>query len=335
LRAGRGAGNLGAFVRPLSNDEDIPVSEPQDWYPTADEVDAWCAQVLSRAQNAALTARLLDDEPYDFRLGVRHTGGRYVEWTSEALGRFHGFWQPCPSRRGPVLLHVPGYGAEMSAHPELVADGYNVLHISPQGYATPKGPEESKRPTGTWPVLPDTVLTLGEHGYADWLADAAAAALWALGLDGVEADRFGFFGTSQGGGTALLLASIFRDRGVRAVAADVPFLTDFPLGRTLNEPGAYGTAFGPLEHIESERPDDVPAVWKAIGTIDTISHAHRLTMPVLLTAGAEDATCPPPTIRSLFDRLPGTRSYSELAGQGHAYTTPFIHLARAWFRLYV
>ena len=311
------------------------MSDPRDWYPTPAEVDAWCCRVIEHAEGADLSARLMDADPYDFRMAVRHTGGRYVEWTSEALGTFYGFWQPAPSGRGPLLVHVPGYGAEMSAHPELVADGYNVLHVSPQGYATPKGPDESKRPTGTWPVLPDTVLSLGEHGYVDWLAQAAAAALWAQGLEGVEAGRIGFFGTSQGGGCSLLLGSIFQKRGARAVCADVPFLTDFPLIRELAEPGAYAIAFGALESIERERPDDVPAAWKALGTIDTTSHAHRLRMPVLLTAGSVDGACPAPAIRSLFDRLPATRSYTELAGQGHAYTTPFLHLARAWFRLYV
>ncbi len=311
------------------------MSDPRDSYPTAAEVDAYCESVLQRAEAADLTARLLDDAPYDFRMAVRHTGGRYVAWTSEALGTFYGFFQPTPTGRGPLLVHVPGYGAEMSAHPELVAAGYNVLHVSPLGYATPTGPDESKRPTGTWPVLPDTVLSLGERGYADWLAQAAAATLWGLGLDGVDADRFGFLGTSQGGGCSLLLASIFQSRGVCAVCADVPFLTDFPLIRKLAQPGAYAIAFGALEQIERDRAGDVPAAWKALGTIDTTSHAHRLTMPVLLTAGSVDGACPAPAIRSLFDRLPGTRSYTELAGQGHAYTTPFLHLARAWFRLYL
>ena len=311
------------------------MSDPRAWYPTSNEVDAWCAALMRRAEDAALEARLLDEQPYDFRMGVRHTGGRYVEWTSERLGRFYGFWQPCASGRGPVLFHVPGYGAEMSAHPELVADGYNVLHINPQGYATPKGPDESNPPGGAWPVLPDTVLSLGRRGYADWLAQAAAAALWALGLDGVERGRFGFFGTSQGGGTALLLASIFQDRGARAVAADVPYLTDFALIHSMKEPGGYSFAFGPLDQIERERPGDLPAAWKALGAIDTTSHAHRLTMPVLLTAGQQDVTCPPSSIRSLFERLPATRCYCELAGQGHGYTTPFLHLVRAWFRLYI
>jgi len=234
-----------------------------------------------------------------------------------------------------VLLHLPGYGAEMSAHPELVADGYNVLHINPLGYATPHGPDQSKKRQDTWPVLPDTVRSMGKEGYVDWLTEAAAATLWALGQERVDDGRFAFFGTSQGGGTALLMGSIFRDRGVRAVAADVPFLTDFAWVHGNRSGGAYNLIAPPLEALAQEGADRLAAGWKALGLVDTLSHAHRLTMPVLLTAGGDDVTCPPATIRALFDRLPGTRSYTELAGQGHAYTMPFLNLTRAWMRLHV
>jgi cephalosporin-C deacetylase-like acetyl esterase len=310
----------------------MPVIHPH--YPAASEVDEWCNDVAARAR-ARLKSVHLGDGVADFRPCVRHTPGRYVTFECSDGRKFHGFWQTAPSGKGPVLLHVPGYGAEMSAHPELVSRGWNVLHINPPGYATPGGFDESKRPGGTWPVLPDTVSSLGRKGYADWLADAAAATFWALEQDCVEADRFAFFGTSQGGGTALLLASIFSPMGVRCVAADVPFLTNFALMYGKPARGAYEVAFAPLAKIEKERPGDVPAAWRAIGFIDTMSHAHRLGMPVLLTAAAEDATCPPPTIRSLFDTLPGTRSYTEIAKQGHAYTMHFLHLAEAWFRLFV
>jgi len=210
-----------------------------------------------------------------------------------------------------------------------------VLHINPLGYATPKGPDESKREGDHWPVLPETVRSLGQRGYVDWLAQAAAGVLWALGREEVQPERFGFFGTSQGAGTALLMASLFSRRGVRAAAADLPFLTDFRTARGLTGSGAYSIAFQGTDELLAERPEDRAAAWKALGFVETTSHAHRLTMPVLLTAGCADQTCPAQTIRSLFEKLPGTRSYTELAGQGHAHTPAFLHLARAWFRLYV
>jgi len=303
-------------------------------YPTSKEVDDWCEGVLARAR--ALNVRTqMGEAPYDFQPRVRHTGGAYVTFECVGGRKFYGFYQQSPSGRGPLLLHVPGYGAEMSAHPELVTQGYNVLHINPLGYATPGGFDELKRVGGTWPVLPDTVASLGERGYVDWLADASAAALWALEQGGVERNRYAFFGTSQGGGTALLLASIFSARGVRCVAADEPFLVNFPLLYAQKEPGAYEIVFGPLKRIVEERPNDLSRVWKAVGYIDTMSHVHRFKMPVLLTAGQQDATCPPVSIKSLFDALPGTRSYSEIAGLAHGYTTPFLHLIMAWFRLFV
>ncbi|MFW6189307.1 MAG: acetylxylan esterase [Planctomycetota bacterium] len=311
------------------------MSAPRTFYPGPDEVDEFCEEVFHRAEEAGLEAEFPGAETWPFRLGVRHTAGRYVAFDSCDLGAFYGFWQPSPSGRGPLLVHLPGYGAEMSAHPELVSRGYSVLHVNPLGYATPEGPDESKRPGGTWPVLPETVRSLGRTGYRDWLAQAAAATLWARRRDGVEADRYAFFGTSQGGGGALLLGSVFHDHGVRAVAADLPFLTNFPTVWQMEGRGAYETAFSAMHRIAGEEPDDLPAAWRAVGLIDTTAHAHRLTMPVLLTAGGEDPTCPAETVRDLFRRLPATRSYTELAGQGHAYTTPFLHLARAWFRLYV
>jgi cephalosporin-C deacetylase-like acetyl esterase len=306
-------------------------------YPTPAEVDAGCAEILARAAGAELTVTATEDPLYGPHGGVRHTHGYYLRMESPALGTFWCIHQPPPSGRGPVLFHVPGYGAEMSVHPELVAAGYHVVHINPLGYGTPGGLAEAKRPDGSWPVLPDTVLSLGRTGYVDWLAQAAAAVRWVLQKPEIDADRFAFFGSSQGGGGSLLLGSTFCARGCRAVAADVAFLTNHRL--VYDGPpetwGAYALACNAINRVRDERPADLEAAWHALGYVDTTSHAHRLAMPVLLTAGLADPTCPPHTIRSLFDVLPGTRSYTELAGQGHAYTTPFLHLARAWFRLYV
>ena len=311
------------------------MADTHDAYPDAREVDGWCQEVLRRAEGARLKATILDDEVYDSRLGVRHTKGAYVRFKSVSLGSFYGFWQPCPSGRGPLLVHLPGYSADVSAHPELVADGYNVLHASPLGYATPRGPDESKRVNGNWPVMGDTIKSCGERGYVDWLAQAAAAALWGLRQKCVERGRFAVFGTSQGGGTALMLASILRERGVRAVAADEPFLVNYPVSIRAKASSAYALVSGALAEVETEHPEDLGAAWRALGFADAICHAHRLAMPVLLTAGTADVTCPPAGIRPLFERLPGTRAYVEMAGQAHGYTTPFLHLARAWFRLYV
>jgi cephalosporin-C deacetylase-like acetyl esterase len=213
----------------------------------------------------------LDNNGFSFSLGVNHCSHefQYVKFSPEGMDPFYGYWQPALSTPAPLLIHVPGYGAEMSTHPDLVSLGFNLLHISPLGFATPQGPNESKKRNDAWPVLPDSVISKGEAGYRIWLAQCLMAIRWAMGQTEVIEDRVSFFGTSQGGGGSLLLGSLFKDRGVRCVAADVPFLTNYPMaaGR-----GAYRHATEGLENVE-----DKAAGWKALGLVDTISHADRLT----------------------------------------------------------
>jgi len=297
-------------------------------YPTPDEIDEWCERLLEKSEQRSVTVRALDVPSYTFQLGVRHTSRNcYVAFESPGRETFYGYWQPASANPAPILFHLPGYGAEICAHPELVVEGFNVLHINPLGYATPQGPSQTDKP---WPVLPDTVRSRGEEGYVKWLEDAAVAVLWALSLKEVEPTRYAFFGTSQGGGMSLLLASIFSGRGVKAVAADVPFMVNFPLMYGRKDRGAYESAFGAMESESGDAGE-----WKALGFIDTLSHVHRLSMPTLLTAGSLDIVCPPVSVNSLFEALPGTRSYTYLSGQDHAYTVPFLHLAKAWFKIYV
>ena len=304
----------------------MDTSAPAKSYPNNEEIDAWTESIWDLVDTTTCQVELLADQGFTHNLGIRHTPGfQYIQFTPTGMSQFFGYWQPAVSQPSPLLVHVPGYGAEMSAHPDLVAAGFNVLHISPLGYSTPRGADETKKRDDQWPVLPDTILSEGKKGYREWLANCAMAIRWALEQPECE-NRISFFGSSQGGGGALLLASLFKDRGARCAAADVPFLSDFigAQGR-----GAYALFSEALNLV-----DDKASAWRAAGLIDTLSHVHRLDLPVLLTAGGSDETCPPHTIEALFGRLPGTRSYTYLKDVGHRYTTQFIPLAAAWFRLH-
>jgi cephalosporin-C deacetylase-like acetyl esterase len=221
----------------------------------------------------------------------------------------------------------------MAVHPELVARGFHVLHVNPCGYNTPSGFDESLRDDqGGWPVLAETARSGGQAGYVDWLADALCAVAWARSRPEVASERLGLLGTSQGGGTALLLGSILRD-SCRSLCADVPFLTGFRLAlEELEDPGVYGMVYGPLMQGPQAQLEQAR---RAVSFVDTLCHAHRLTMPVLLTAGLVDKACPPETIEALFAALPGTASLTRIAGQGHASTVEFLALASAWFTLHV
>jgi cephalosporin-C deacetylase-like acetyl esterase len=300
-----------------------------EFYPSEAEVDAWLEGIWQEAQAMACEVALLDEPDFPIQLGIPHLKGcRYVRFDPESMDTFYGYWQPAPSQPAPLLVHTPGYGAEMSAHPNLVAQGYNVLHVNPLGYVTPSGADETKRRDDTWPVFYETFASRGERGYRQWLTNCVLAIRWAQSQDAVLPDRVSFFGTSQGGGASLMLGSLYRDHGVRCAAGDVALMTNFPLCRDLD----VQWPLDPFAAISAmENPADG---WYGLGLIDALSHARRLTVPVMLTAGSMDSGCPSEAIETVFAKLPSTRMYCCIDGQGHAYTQEFVTLATAWFRLY-
>ena len=299
-------------------------------YPDEDQVATWLAEIRQLASDTACQGDILADQSGRNSLGLYHMKDQgFVRFQAEGMDTFYGFWQPALAGPAPLLIHLPGYGAEVSLHPDLVARGYSVLHVNPLGYNTPAGPDTGKQKAGDWPVLPDTVHSGGERGYKIWLSQCLMAIAWAQRQEAVLADRLSFFGTSQGGGGALLLGSLLRGRGARCVAADVPFLTHFPAGIRAEESGAYQLAVQALARAEDPR-----AGWFGLGLVDVLSHAGRLELPVLLTACGKDRVCPPATVAALFERLPATRNYCYLAGVSHCYTRESVALAGSWFDLY-
>lgn len=301
----------------------------QKFYPTRAEVDQWCAELLNTAQTVSVAGTPLDQTPITQSFGNSPNAlvNHYVRFTASDFRRpFYGYWQPALKSPAPLLVNLPGYGGFMSMHPQLCDQNFHILHISPLGYVTPDGIERSLAlPDGNWPVLPNTALGRS-GGYADWLEDCLLAIRWALDQPEVEPGRLSLFGTSQGGGGSLLLASILGPQQVRCVCADLPFLTDFP------HTGLAGEAYGLLRPLQKEVEPEL--FWRRLGFVDTISHAHRLTMPVMLSAGGEDDTCPAATIERLFERLPATKQYTYLEHQTHTHSRSSMVLFSAWLRLY-
>jgi len=323
----------------LTNIESLAAKYPEfSAYPDADEIDQIIDDLWTDADNVPVVANSLEEPGFGCGLSMAHMHGySYIHIEPEGMDAFYAYWQPALSQPAPLLVHTPGYGGRITVHPDLVTRGYNVLHVNPLGYGTPTGPDESKkREQADWPVYIDTIFGGFEVGYRKWLLNVLQAVTWAQAQPGVLPDRLSFFGTSQGGGATLMLGSIYRDKGVRCLAADEPWLVNFPLYRELLPEWAQGGDgdSGPGLFDRIAAADDPGALWRRIGTIDALSHLHRLELPVLLTAGGADNTCPAATIQSLYDWLPGTKALIFLQGEGHGYTKEFPTLAAAWFRLY-
>lgn len=297
-------------------------------YPDGKEIEKWIEDIWRLADQIPLAAEILPDSGWRNNYGTFHmTGNHIVKFEPEGMNPFYGVWQPALRGPSPLVVHLPGYGAELSCHPDVAFQGYNVLNLSPLGYWTPEGYDLSMQRDGNWPVLPDTIRTHAQGGYKVWLLNCIMAVKWAWMQNTTLPGRVSFYGTSQGGGGSLLLGSIFKGKGIRCVAADEPFLTDYP--KAAWRGGAYSIAQNAFYEAK-----DKADVWHSLGFVDTVAHASRMTYPVLLTEGGSDDVCPPETVDSLYEKLPFTKSKVLLAGRGHGYNYEFIQFVCAWFRLY-
>ncbi len=289
------------------------------------DVDKWVEAIRTEgAKPCTYSEEYID--PFSVPMYIFQSIGadRFIRMESEGYDPFYCYFQPCFHKRAPIIVHTPGYGGEMSMHPEL-AQYFHVLHINPLGYTTPQGKDQTKMRMGGVPcVLPDTFTTGAKGGYYTWLVNCVMAVNWALKQEDILPDRVSFFGTSQGGGAAMLLGSIFNDI-TRAVACDQPFLTNI---RRADHRGAYSMG---LELYASVSPEEVERVTYLI---DTLSHVHRFTFPVLLTSGGKDDVCPPDTIADLFSKIQGTKSYTHFEHLTHGYNREFLQMAKAWFLIY-
>lgn len=297
------------------------------YYPTADQVDAWAEGLLERSREILVSGIFEDTCPivHAFGNGPNSLINRFVRFEAPGRQTFWGYWQPALKEPAPLLINLPGYGGYVSMHPQINDDNYNILHISPLGYVSPEGADMGRAmEDGNWPVLHNTAAGL-PGGYEDWLLDCLLAIRWAKEQPGVLRDRLSLYGTSQGGGGSLLLGSILGDQ-VRCVCADLPFLTAFPRS------GLRGSAYGILTRAYGS--EERALFWNRLGYVDTVSHAHRLTMPVMLSAGGRDDVCPPPTIELLFRKLPGTKQYTYLEENVHTHSRQSMVLFRSWLALF-
>ncbi len=303
------------------------VEEAFSYYPSKTQVDCWAEQLLQESRNLKIAGSFTDDNPIEHQFGNSPNAliNKYIRFDTSTGHTFYGYWQPALKQPAPLLINLPGYGGYISMHPQISDDGYNILHISPLGYVSPQGIHgRLLMEDGNWPVLDNTARGLS-GGYRDWLMDCLLAILWAKQLLEVLPERISMFGTSQGGGGSLLLASILKEE-VSCVCADLPFLTAFPLS------GLFGSAYGILQKAYSEVPAE--QFWNRLGYTDTLSHAHRLHIPVMLSAGGADVVCPPVTVEALFNSLHTTKQYTYLERNVHTHSRQSMVLFRAWLALY-
>jgi cephalosporin-C deacetylase len=293
--------------------------------PTTDELRAFWDAAKSELAAAPLEASVTPTElSPDGRANYS-----WVEMTSLAGIRIGGWYATpdhAPPGRLPGLLCAPGYGGDAPPDFQWPHEGYATLTLFPRGQG------EGRR---LWDLPPgQTKLTSGldapeNHYYRAAYMDCLRGLDFLRSRDEVDAARVGMFATSQGGGLALAVAAL--DDRLRAAAAHVPFLCNYPIALETATTGPY------LELVEyfAAHPGERAQGLETLSWIDPLNLAPMIACPTLVSLGHEDTTCPPATIERVFERITGTKALASYPDLPHAHSQQFRAIVREWLRLYV
>lgn len=246
------------------------------------------------------------------------------EVTFRSLGGAAVFaWLCAPAGGGnrPGLVVYPGYSGAPGLPRFWAKSGYIALQLSPRGH--------HKSDVDFNPGFPG-LMTSGieepaTYAYRGLYCDTWRAVDVLLSRPGVDRERIGVTGGSQGGALSLV-AGAGRPE-VKAIAADVPFLT------SIRDALRLGNSY-PYEEVKDflrVQPSYEARVLETLDYVDTVNFADRITAPTLLSIGLRDDICPPQTGYALYNRLScpkELRVYPDAAHEGGG----FVHasLKQAW-----
>ena len=287
---------------------DLPLAElraHRTAVPEPEGLDAFWARALAAARAAATEPVV---EPYE---PSTYAGLAAFDVTfAGADGHPVRAWYLRPrgdDRPLPCRVAFVGYGGGRdlpAAHALYPACGYATLVM------------DTRAQGGTWSAgaTPDPgagssgaehpgVMTRGiadpeTYYYRRLYVDAVRAVETAAALPGVDAERIGVAGRSQGGALALAAAALAPEL-VRLCHADVPFLCDIERGMEV----APDPPYTELVRYLAVNPELEDAVRNTVRHVDNALLATRIAAPTLVAVGLMDPICPPSTVFAAYNAI--------------------------------
>jgi uncharacterized protein len=150
------------------------------------------------------------------------------------------------------------------------------------------------------------------------LEDWRAAIAHARGLDGVDGDRIGLWGTSNSGGHVLKAAA--DDRAIRAVAVQAPFISGFAQLRSLPPTHSLGLLWAGVRDLVGA-PLGHPVTVKAVGQPYSLAVT---TTPDALSGLARITPTPGPWRNAVLARFALTTSFYSAVRAGRRLECPLL-----------
>jgi cephalosporin-C deacetylase len=219
----------------------------------------------------------------------------------------------------PLVVEYQGYGGGRGLPVERLlwaSAGYAHLFVDTRGQgAAWGGGGHTPDPEGSDSAAPGFmtrgVMDRETYYYRRVYVDAVRAVEAGRQLPGVRADAVAVAGASQGGGIALAVASLVP--GLRAVLADVPFLSDFRRALDIAGTDPYQEI---VRYLGTHR-DRVDQVLHTLSYFDVANLVATATAPALFSVALMDDIVPPSTVYAAFHSYAGPAEISVYPFNGH------------------
>ncbi|MFL6119143.1 acetylxylan esterase [Actinophytocola sp.] len=274
--------------------------------PRPADFDEYWARALADLDNQPAEVEIV---PAEFQTPYARCS--HLWFTGTGGARVHAKLLQPREPRGPAVLEFHGYtnySGDWVTKLPYVALGHTVASLDVRGQG---GLSTDETPVAGWSMAtyllrgvdddPDNLL------YRHLFLDTVRLAQIVAGLDGVDPDRVGATGYSQGGGLTLACAALVP--GTRIAAAVYPFLTDYRRAWQLDleehpydEIAEYFRNRDPLHRREDE-------VFTRLGYVDVQHLASRIRASTVVTISLNDRVCPPSTQFAAYNRLTCEKSY--------------------------
>jgi len=145
--------------------------------------------------------------------------------------------------------------------------------------------------------------------YHAW-TDALIGLRVARNMPEVDADRSVVLGGSQGGGVALVMASL--DPQVRLCVANVPSFCWWEK-RVQTRTACANT----IADYIYRNPDQMATVFRTLSYFDVINFVDRIRCPVICSCGLEDASTPPACVYAAYNNIRSEKEMINCPFTGH------------------
>ena len=153
--------------------------------------------------------------------------------------------------------------------------------------------------------------------FRDIFLDATQLVKIAMSMPGVDSNRVGVTGGSQGGGLTIACAALAPE--VKRIAALYPFLSDYKKVWEMDlaidayaELKDYFRRFDPFHKREYE-------IFEKLGYIDIQNIAKRIKAEVLMFTGLMDTICPPSTQFAAYNKITSNKNVVFMPDFGHEH----------------